>query len=347
MTTLNFVPQLNWKLDGGESVAWESFVNVDRFRVGVNALTTTLLGEAPAYPNTHIRMSNNYDALSSALKWKHVLASGAKLDMKFGVSASRTENISDRDADGNPAVGPLGRSIASRGRDHGVNGTGKLIVPLWEGHALAVGWDGRINRRDDERNERDTLDPSLAVPGGDKRYAGQIARLAAYAQDEWNLTPLWSMYLGARWEGVRIRADGSDFGSTRANAGVFSPVLQTLYKLPNSKGDQLRMALSRTYRAPSMDQLLPRRYTSVNNSQVEPDTLGNPNLKPELALGVNAAWEHPTGPKARCCRSLVRCAASTTTCATWSSSTGPDGFRGRSTPARRTRAACRSRRISL
>jgi outer membrane receptor protein involved in Fe transport len=41
-----------------------------------------------------------------------------------------------------------------------------------------------------------------------------------------------------------------------------------------------------------MDSLLPHRYTSVNNSPAEPDTEGNPNLKPELALGIDLAWEH-------------------------------------------------------
>jgi outer membrane receptor protein involved in Fe transport len=91
---------------------------------------------------------------------------------------------------------------------------------------------------------------------------------------------------------VRIHADGNTFGSARSRFGVFSPVLQMLYKLPATEQDQLRLALSRTYKAPGMDSLLPHRYTSINNSPAEPDTEGNPNLQPELALGIDAAWEH-------------------------------------------------------
>jgi outer membrane receptor for ferrienterochelin and colicins len=104
----------------------------------------------------------------------------------------------------------------------------------------------------------------------------------------------WSAYLGARWEGVRIDLDGTSFGAARTTSSVFSPVLQTVYKLVDEKTrhDQLRLALARTYRAPDLDQLIPHRYTSINNSQVEPDTAGNPYLKPELALGLDAAWEH-------------------------------------------------------
>jgi hypothetical protein len=36
----------------------------------------------------------------------------------------------------------------------------------------------------------------------------------------------------------------------------------------------------------------PAPLHSVNNSQTEPDSIGNPNLKPELALGIDASYEH-------------------------------------------------------
>jgi outer membrane receptor protein involved in Fe transport len=292
MTTLNLAPKLAWKLDGGDSLELESFVNLNRFRIDVNAPTTTLLGELPPYPDKRIGMGNDNDALRGTLHWMHALTSGAQLDAKLGASASRTDNSTRRTAGGNPAVGPLTRDIDSRGRDRGLQSSGKLTVPLIDGHALAVGWDGAYDRRSDARRETDYRDPAARIPDGDEHYRGRVARLALYAQDEWNLTPRLSAYLGARWEGVRIDADGNTFGTARSHAGVFSPVLQTLYKLPGTEADQLRFAIARTYKAPGMDQLLPHRYTSVNNSPAEPDTEGNPNLKPELALGIDAAWEH-------------------------------------------------------
>jgi outer membrane receptor for ferrienterochelin and colicins len=294
MTTLNLAPRLEWDLGQGDSLGWESFVNLNRFRVLANTPTTTLLGDAPPYPDKRIDMRNRNDALRSELHWMHGLASGARLDARLGASASRTDNTSERDAGGNPVVGPLQRSIDSRGRDAGLVSTGKLTVPLVAGHALAAGWDGAWDRRTDTRREVDTLHPGLPVPDGDDAYAGHVARIAAYAQDEWNLTPRWSAYLGGRWEGVRIDLDGTGFGTSRSTSSVFSPVLQTLYKLVDEKDrhDGLRLALARTYRAPGLDQLIPHRTTSINNSQVEPDTEGTPYLKPELALGLDAAWEH-------------------------------------------------------
>jgi outer membrane receptor protein involved in Fe transport len=292
MTTLNLVPKLAWKLEDGDTLDLESYLNLNRFHVDVNAPTATLLGALPPYPDKRIGMGNDNDAARSTLHWMHALDSGARLDAKLGASISRTGNTSTRTAGGNPDVDALTRTIASRGRDRGLQTSGKLTVPLMEKHAMAVGWEGARDRRSDARLERDYLDPAASIPGGDEHYTGHVARLAAYAQDEWEMTQRLSAYLGARWEGVRIRADGNTFGSAHSQAGVFSPVLQLLYKLPGTKEDQLRLAVSRTYKAPGMDQLLPHRYTSVNNSPAEPDTEGNPNLKPELALGIDAAWEH-------------------------------------------------------
>jgi outer membrane receptor protein involved in Fe transport len=290
-STLNLVPQLEWKRENGDTLGFEGFVNLNRYYIDATAPTTTLLGPLPPYPGKRIRMGNERDIVRGELHWVHGMASGAKLDTKLGVSASSNDNRNNQDAGGNPQFAVLARRIASRGHDRGLNSIGKLTVPLFEGHDLALGWDGRYDRRKDERFEHDELDPT-PVPGGEARYAGHVARLAVYAQDEWKVTPRWSVYAGGRWEGVRIRTRGSDFGAARSGSSVFSPVLQTVWKLPGAKEDQLRLAVARTYKAPSLDLLLPHRYTSVNNNQADVDTAGNPHLKPEIALGIDAAWEH-------------------------------------------------------
>ncbi len=107
-----------------------------------------------------------------------------------------------------------------------------------------------------------------------------------------DLTPRWSLYLGARWEGIRTTTTGNTFNTGRSSSSVWSPVMQTLFKIPDTKGDQLRFAVTRTYRAPSFQQLIPRRQTSIDNRSTDPDFAGNPDLKPELALGFDASYEH-------------------------------------------------------
>jgi outer membrane receptor for ferrienterochelin and colicin len=291
LETLNLVPRLAWTLDGGDSLAVEGLALLNRFRVGVHAPTTAWLGDPAPYPRQDIRMSNDTGTLRAALEWVHHLEGGGKLETKVDATGGYTDNGSDRDAGGNPAVGSLRRDIASTGHDRSIGTTGKATLPLREGHALAAGWDAGRAHRDDTRRERDPTQPAVFIPGGDERYTGTVTRLALYAQDEWQVTPAWSAYLGTRWEGVRIHAEGAGFGGARSQASVFSPIVQTLYKLPGKRGDRLRLAVARTYKAPGMEALLPHRYTTVNNSQVEPDVQGNPNLKPELALGIDATYE--------------------------------------------------------
>ncbi|MFB9242978.1 TonB-dependent receptor domain-containing protein [Massilia antarctica] len=104
--------------------------------------------------------------------------------------------------------------------------------------------------------------------------------------------PQWSVYLGARWEGIGIRSGGSGLAEVRNDSRVLSPILHTLYKLPGGGGDQVRMAFTRTFKAPDAARLIARPALTINNSASNPDSTGNPDLRPELALGIDAAYEH-------------------------------------------------------
>jgi iron complex outermembrane receptor protein len=52
------------------------------------------------------------------------------------------------------------------------------------------------------------------------------------------------------------------------------------------------MSLTRSFKTPTMPTLLARRtYTRDDNSATNPDVSGNPNLKPEIATGLDVAVE--------------------------------------------------------
>ena len=253
---------------------------------------TSLIGAPPPVPDLVTRYRADDETLRTDLAWSRESASGTTIEAKLGLTGEQSDAVQFRR--GQDALGALetdGR-IDSGWRDRGVNSTGKTTRKLGNGHMLAAGWDGGVNWRDEARLEQDAIrvfPPGLAL---DEAFEARLARMAVYAQDEWNITPQWSMYLGLRWEGIRIRAAGNTFDSTRSSSGVWSPVLQTLWKVPGRKGDQLRFALTRTYKAPDLANLLPRRQAWDNNSATEPDPQGNPDLKPELAWGVDASYEH-------------------------------------------------------
>jgi outer membrane receptor protein involved in Fe transport len=295
----NLTPRLVWTFENGDTLTSQTFVNVGRFENDNRTLVDTPLGAPPAYPDLHQTVSNDFKTLREEGNWVHKFESGAALDAKVsgnvGAASNATYRAANLDAPPNPALPALPtlrELVQSNASFGGFNTKGKYTSASWEGHALAFGWDGGHDDEHDARRDRDSFTPGVALPGGDEIYRADITRVALYGQDEWEVTPRWSMYAGVRWEGIRTRIEGNTFATVHNFSSVWSPLFQTLYKLPDTKGDQVRLALTRTYKAPDLQSLIPHRFTSVNNDQTQPDHTGNPDQKPELALGIDAAYEH-------------------------------------------------------
>ncbi|MFC5458825.1 TonB-dependent receptor plug domain-containing protein [Massilia niabensis] len=292
LNLFNLAPRLNWALANGDTLTWQTFVNVARFRNQNHETTDTTLGAQARYPVADSATRSDNDVLRTELNWVHKMADGAKLDVKAGVVGGQNTTTQRR---WTPAGAPrrLDTAILNEAEELGATTTGKFSKTLFDGHALAMGWDGGWGVREDIRTETEAgrlVFPALL--NGGEQFKAEVSRFAAYAQDEWNLTPRWSVYLGARWEGIRTRATGNTFAASRSSSNVWSPVIQTLWKIPETKGDQVRFAVTRTYKAPGLPQLMPRRQTSIDNRSTDPDFSGNPDLKPELALGLDASYEH-------------------------------------------------------
>ncbi len=292
----NLAPRINYAIKPGDVITSQSFLAVNRFRAHNTEQVATLLGSEPMFTGLSQDIRADFELFRTDLSWVRPLADGAKLDMKAGV------NYNHRKVEApNLQSGPLferTRTVTSGSTDKGFTSTGKYSSPLVPGHALATGWDIGYSKRDEDRIQREQY---LRAPAGvlpenlDQVYSADVTRLAAYAQDEWNVTDRWSVYFGLRWEGVNIKSTGTDYGSIDNNSSVLSPLFQTLYKLGEKKKDQVRLGLTRTYKAPGVGDLIPRRFTSNNNSSTSPDFMGNPDLKPELAWGLDLAFEHYLG----------------------------------------------------
>jgi outer membrane receptor for ferrienterochelin and colicins len=292
-TAVNLTPRVVWTFSNGDTLVSQTFANLNRVAIVSRILIDTPLGPLPAYPSVEQGRAVDNRTLREELSWSHKFPSDAKLSLNYSAPDDETRRFGNLDGEAvNPASPPLRELIHSIDHDRGVSSMGKFTSAAWDGHTLAFGWDGGYTKREDARLDRDALQADAAISGADQFYTAHVARLALYGQDEWNVTPRWSVYLGARWEGIGSRVDGNDFAAARNRSTVWSPLLQTLYKLPDTKGDQLRLALTRTYRAPDLQSLIPHRVTEINNNQTSPDSIGNPDLKPELALGLDVAWEH-------------------------------------------------------
>jgi outer membrane receptor protein involved in Fe transport len=101
-----------------------------------------------------------------------------------------------------------------------------------------------------------------------------------------------SVYAGLRESALRTHVEGTGIEPVENRSQALGPVVQVLWKPAGANGgDQARFALSRTYKAPRTRDLVPRRYVAFDNTPTTPDLQGNPELRPELAWGLDLAFE--------------------------------------------------------
>jgi outer membrane receptor protein involved in Fe transport len=287
-------PRVNISLANGDTLTSQSFVNANRFAGYTSETSLPLLEKLPTYFSDLQRIESDFAMVRSDLNWIHKLADSAKLEVKFGLNFNRRNSDVGLLGYGKEKNQILDRKSTSDASDKGFTSTGKYSAPFVEDHAFVFGWDGAYSKRNEHRLQTDIVAPGsnlIALPLNET-YDADVTRVALFAQDEWNVTKQWSVYAGLRWEAIETRNQGTGYDEVTNKSSVLSPILQTLWKIPGSKNDQVRLGLTRTYKAPSSGQLIPRRYQSNNNSETSPDSIGNPNLKPELAWGIDAAFEH-------------------------------------------------------
>ena len=283
---------LAWTLPGGDTFTMNPSFNFSQYNSQFHSNTQYLLGDSTIYPISDGRnRGSNWNVGNSGnwiLKWQ----SGAKLDLKLSanVGARNSDSFSNSfNYDNTPT---LERSSLGPSRDRRAAFVGKYSTPIVEGHSLLAGWDVAFNRSDSSLRVVETnvaADPIDTL----EDYVASVQKFALFAQDEWNVTPNWSVYFGMRWEGINTTSDGTGVPSTTNRSSVVSPLFQTLWKFPDKSGRQFRLALTRTYKAPETYALVPRIYRSTVNTSTSPDyQTGSSTLKPELATGVDIAYEH-------------------------------------------------------
>ena len=287
---LFIVPRVTWTLAGGDSLSLQALINLTRFAQDSRLRTTTSLGAAPPYPDSDDTIRDQGDMARTELNWVHKLERGAKLDTRLSATIFNNGSALDQGGFATDAAPALRRRVDLDARERGLAWTGKYTYPATTAHAISSGWDANGNRRTEDRVQRDST-----VGGADviaEASQAEVARLALYAQDEWTISPQYALYMGERWEGIRIHSEAHASEAVTSTSRIWSPVLQMLYKIPDTKSNQLRLALTRTYKAPAVNNLTPRRLVALNNSPTEPDRVGNPTLQPELALGIDASYQH-------------------------------------------------------
>jgi iron complex outermembrane receptor protein len=290
---LNLAPRLSWKFENGDTLNFQPFVSANRNTSVNDAPVDQVVGiEPPPFTLQHA-VSHTEGTMVRALgDWTHKMADGARLELKFSAGINRSDSDSLRNNYG--AGGALQRVLTDidTERQRSSSISGKYSRPLGEGHHFAAGWEGEAGHLKLVHVAEGDNDPLYEASGAN--LSADTRRLALFAQDEWDITSQWSGYLGLRWEGIRSTSD-SPGHAVKNTSSVWSPVLHTVYRIPGSKRDQVRASLTRSYKAPSLDDLIAAPSFTSDNHPTRPDRSGNPNLKPELATGIDVAYEHYLG----------------------------------------------------
>ncbi len=289
-------PRLSWKFENGDELNLSAGVQSNRNRWGGASHNDNLVGSfaTPDYIESTNASPGGMTTMQGEVGWIAKLA-GGKLDLKLSAERNRNRNDSFSDMYTAGRAQRLLRDWNSFDRGHRTSLKSKYTRSLFDGHSLAAGLDTSVQENTQTRDRHDQLNqdaPTRIV----ETFTPRLTRLAGFVQDEWSVDKQLSVYLGARWEGVRTDSEAvstaAPSAATSSRSHVLSPVFQTLYKLPGGSGRQLRLALTRTYKAPTIDQLTARRYETAVNTRFDADSSGNPDLRPELANGIDLTYEH-------------------------------------------------------
>ncbi len=298
---LELAPRLTWQPNAVDTITSSSYLR-KRYIDNIKRETeSTHIGAPTAFPRAiHTYKTRPLNAYGD-VSWTRKLDAGARLTAKLaGFYASREADFVFRGNNLREELLQQNR-VASGPVERETTFNGNWRRPLWDKHALAAGWELGRKQRDEYRRERQTNAAGALLRDSDEHYSAKVTRGAFFIQDEWDINAAWSAYLGLRREVIHTTGEGNADAPVDVDAGAWSPVLHALYKPQRPDGDagardQFRLAVGRTYKAPSIFQLMPRRYSiDNNNSATNPDQQGNPQLRPELATGVDLAWERYFG----------------------------------------------------
>ncbi|WP_085317168.1 TonB-dependent receptor plug domain-containing protein [Derxia lacustris] len=290
---LHLGSRVQWRLAGGDQFVLMPFLFALRGTTDTRSQLTQPLGTAP-YATSHTDGDNSDANGRISAQWQHRLNDdGARLQLDLSLGGSENRNKAARDEFG--ANGSQSRTLDTdnRSTDRTINNKGKVSLPLESGHSLVAGWEVERAKRGQTKTSVENGVSQLA--GFGTETDSTIRTLAGWAQDEWEFSPAWSAYAGLRWEQIATtsRTAGSQSDNT---SSVWSPLFHVAWKPDESTRDQVRLSLTRSYKAPQLGQLSGLPTLSVRpNDPSNADSVGNPDLKPELATGIDLAYEHYIG----------------------------------------------------
>jgi outer membrane receptor for ferrienterochelin and colicins len=284
---MNANARLMWRGEQGKALILMPFMVYSEFSsLGYVNLTENkfINGIQQPFASDSANTKNNSRFVMTRLngQWNQRFSADDRFEFKFGLGESHHKYRFSQVAQGTTGLLNTLEELQSF-KDLSQSWIGKLTHVSTNGHQYVSGFELEGVRRTEEATGE------VADEVGNMRARTQ--RWALYTQDEWTINPNWSAHAGIRYESILTEGSNEE-GEKRNKSGVLTPLLHAVWKpIPQSR-DQVRMSLTRSYKTPTLFNLVAKTALSREaNSPTRPDRMGNPGLKPELATGIDIAVE--------------------------------------------------------
>jgi iron complex outermembrane receptor protein len=285
----NLGPRLNWKMSDDENLTWQSFLQRGVWNNQSRYDSQVISGNPSLDDNNDI--TGTWQNVRSNLQWVNNFSGTERIELKAGLQASK----GTFDYQSIRAGAPQLRAIGDNG-ESGMTQAGNYTRLLNDAHSLTTGWDLEWRQREEKRAVTLKGLPQTTEYEG-QPFSARIVRQALFAQDEWEIDKHWSTYLGLRAERIQTRSEGVGIDIDNTSS-VVTPMWHLNYKLTPEGKDMIRASITRSYKAPNLGQIVARPQisslfpdTSKTNTELSSDRLGNSGLLPELATGLDVAFE--------------------------------------------------------
>ena len=287
----NFAPRFNFKVSDEQTIALATFFQKGYWNYRTDYINRAVSGN-PVFDDDAIQ-GGYWENRRANLTWINRFSQDQRIEIKAGVQQSRSA-FDLR----NLRAGATQLQTAAINQDDAITQAGKYSQLLGSAHTLTAGWDLENRDRQEMRTTSNGAGQALLPRFEGQPFLAQMRRQAIYIQDEWEISPQWQLNLGLRNE--RIASESSNASLPVLNvSSVLSPLAHVSYKFDPKSRDMVRASLTRSYKAPGLSALLSRpvingAYANTNqtNTYLSPDRIGNPTLSPELATGLDIAYEN-------------------------------------------------------
>lgn len=288
-------PRINGRLGPSDSIIFRPYFTTNRVTSSSEGASTGTAGANSVAGNSTETLTSERYLLRLRADWTHNFKD-SKLETRLSAQQWKEDALRTRQenswVNGAP-VSSLASIYDDKRSEKEISG-GMKLTGAGGTHIWLLGAEYENRKLDIENNT--VLSPSLAPASNiNKVFNSSLQRSVVFVQDEWTVAAKNTLTMGLRYEHFNRESDDGT-ALSRDVRSFLQPSLN--YRQPINNTLQFRANLARTTKLPSLTDVLDRIVPSIGaNTVSRADSVGNPGLKPEVALNFDIGLEQRLSPR--------------------------------------------------